>query len=63
MPVSSGPELLLRWFQLFVSIAYPVVVATLLLLAWLDWHRWVNHQLERDEDERLLEAEVKEFIE
>ncbi|MDP1808968.1 MAG: hypothetical protein Q8L35_05460 [Actinomycetota bacterium] len=59
----SGLDLYLRWLQLFVSLAFPLVVGVVLLLAWLDFHRWVNHQIDRDEEDERLTAEVKEFIE
>lgn len=63
MPVPTGVELLIRWLQLMVGLAYPVVVGVVLFLAWLDWHRWVNHQINRADEEERLNAEVKEFIE
>ena len=59
----SGVELYIRWLQLFVSLAFPIVVGVVILLAWLDWHRWVNHQIDHDDEEDRLTAEVKEFIE
>ena len=63
MAIPTGLELYLRWLQLFISFAFPIVVTTLLLLAWLDFHRWVNHQINQDDEEERLVAEVKEFIE
>lgn len=59
----GGLELYVRWLQLFISLAFPIVVAVVALLAWLDFHRWVNHRIERDEEDERLTAEVKEFIE
>jgi len=63
MLTPGGLDLYLKWLQLFISLAFPLVVGVVLLLAWLDWHRWVNHQIARDEEEERLTAEVREFIE
>lgn len=59
----SGFELYLRWFQLFVSLAFPIAISALLFVAWRDVHRWIDHLIERDNEEQQLAAEVREFIE
>lgn len=59
----GGLELYIRWFQLFVSLAFPIVIGVVALLAWLDFHRWVEHRIDHDDEEDRLTAEVKEFIE
>ncbi len=58
---------ILRWLQIIGSIVYPFGVVIILLLAWLDFRRWVNSQITRDRiasraDEEL-EREVREFSE
>lgn len=58
---------ILRWLQIIGSIIYPFGVVIILLLAWLDFRRWVNSQITRDRiasraDEEL-EREVREFSE
>ena len=63
MTLPSGFDLFIRWWQIFVSIAFPIAVIVLLFLAWLDFHRWVNHRISREQEEERLANEVKEFIE
>ena len=63
MAIPSGVEIYLRWLQLFISLAFPVVIATVSVLAWLDFRRWVENQISRSVEEERLVAEVKEFIE
>lgn len=53
--------------QIIASIVYPFGVVIILLLAWLDFRRWVNNQIARDRIairvDKELEREVREFSE
>ena len=59
----SGIEVLLRWFQVFVGLAFPIAVTVILWLAWRDFHRWVDHQVDAGEADDKLEKQVQEFVE
>ncbi len=61
MTFPSGVEVYLRWLQIFISLAFPVVIAAVSILAWLDFRRWVDNQISRSEEEERLVAEVKEL--
>lgn len=63
MPTPSGIELLLRWVQLIISLAFPVAITIVLWLAWRDFHRWVDHQVDRGRPGDKMETEIQEFIE
>ena len=58
---------IIRWMQIIASIVYPFGVVIILLLAWLDFRRWVNNQIARDRIairvDKELEREVREFSE
>lgn len=62
MSIPPGIEVLLRWIQLVVGLAFPVAVIIILWLAWRDFHRWVDHQVGPDKLDDKLETEVQEFI-
>lgn len=67
MPGQSSLFLeVIRWIQLVETLLFPPILLVLLLLAWLDWHRYVKlraRQLKEEEIEEELEREVKEFSE
>ncbi len=59
----SGIEILLRWFQVFVGLAFPVAVTIILWLAWRDFHRLVDHTVDAGEAGDKLQAQIQEFVE
>lgn len=62
MGAISPFEIVIRWLQLLVSIAFPIALVIILWSARNDFHRWVEHQVDRDRSEDTMEAEIQEFI-
>jgi hypothetical protein len=62
MSDSSGLELLIRWMQLIISLAFPVAIAVILWLIRGDFHRWVEDQIKKDGQADELDTEIQEFI-
>jgi len=59
----SGIEVLLRWFQVFVGLAFPIAVTVILWPARRDLHRWVDHQVDAGEAGDKLKTQIQEFVE